>query len=353
MTILSVAPGRATAIPATMQAPVFVGEGQLEWREHPVRRPVKPDDVLVRLEACGICGTDLNILAVPPAHRAAPGIIIGHEGVGVVAEIGSGVAGLAVGDRVTIAPRLTCGRCAYCRRGLENQCTNYQTIGTTVDGAFAPYLLAPQRALFRIDSAVSRDDAVFFEPLSCAVGAARRTPIQAGDRVAIIGAGPMGLLFAQLYQALGAGLVIVADVSAYRLDFARRLGVERTVQVGQEALAEAVLAATGIGADVVVDAVGNQLAAAVSVARRGGQILLFGLRPHDQVPVNQYAITRHDLTVHGAFVGLHPFVPTLQLLESGRVRPSALITHRLPLSALLEGVALMRSQQAMKVIIEM
>jgi threonine dehydrogenase-like Zn-dependent dehydrogenase len=137
MTILSVAPGRATAIPATMQAPVFVGEGQLEWREHPVRRPVKPDDVLVRLEACGICGTDLNILAVPPAHRAAPGIIIGHEGVGVVAEIGSGVAGLAVGDRVTIAPRLTCGRCAYCRRGLENQCTNYQTIGTTVDGAFA------------------------------------------------------------------------------------------------------------------------------------------------------------------------------------------------------------------------
>ena len=130
---------------AAMNVPIFVGAGAIEYQERPVPRLVQPDDVLVRVEACGICGTDLNILAVPPAHKATPGIIIGHEGVGIVAEVGPAVSHVRPGDRVVIANRLTCGKCAYCRRGLDNQCTDYQTIGTTLDGAFAPYLRAPAR----------------------------------------------------------------------------------------------------------------------------------------------------------------------------------------------------------------
>jgi threonine dehydrogenase-like Zn-dependent dehydrogenase len=110
---------------------------------------------------------------------------------------------------------------------------------------------------------------------------------------------------------------------------------------------------TELGADIVVDAVGNQIETAVKSARRGGQVILFGLRPHDNPPVNQYTITRYDLTVHGAFVGLHPFAQTIQLLESRRLQPSVLVTHRLPLSELAHGVELMRTQQAMKVLIEM
>ena len=141
-----------------MNVPVFLGEGQLESQDRPI--PARPtgSDVVVRIEACGICGTDLNILAVPAAHKAAPGIVIGHEGVGRVVEIGPDVSrldvsGLEPGDRVVIAPRLTCGECDYCRRGLDNQCTKYQTIGTTIDGAFAPFLQAPARALFKLDPA--------------------------------------------------------------------------------------------------------------------------------------------------------------------------------------------------------
>lgn len=338
---------------ASMVVPIFRGEGRLSYETRPVPTLAAADDVIVQIEACGICGTDLNILATPPAHKATPGIVIGHEGVGVVAEVGSAVSGLQPGDRVVIANRLTCGQCAYCRRGVDNQCTNYQTIGTTVDGAFAPYLRAPARALWQISPAVPRDAAALFEPLACAVGAVKRAPFQAGDTVAIIGAGPMGLLFALLYRAMGAGRIIVIDIAPYRLDFARDLGVDAAVNAAEIDVSAEVKRLTSLGADIVVDAVGNQMAQAIRLARRGGQIILFGLRPHDNPPVNQYTITRYDLTIHGTFVGLHPFAQTIQLLESGRLQPSAIITHRLPLSELQRGVELMRTQQAMKVLIEM
>lgn len=335
-----------------MNVPIYQGNGILEYQERPIPQLKNANDVLVKIEACGICGTDLNILAVPPAHKANTGIAIGHEGIGVVQEISAGVNGLQPGDRVVIAPRLTCGKCAYCRRGLDNQCTNYQTIGTTIDGAFAPFLAAPERAFFKISPAVPRDEAALFEPLSCVVGAVKRAPMQAGDNVLVIGGGPMGLLFAMQYQAMGAGKVMVADVAPYRLDFAQEMGME-AINVKEKELGKTVKELTELGADIVVDAVGNQVDAAIKCARRGGQIILFGLRPHDNPPVNQYTITRYDLTVHGAFVGLYPFVQTIQLLESQRLQLAKLITHRLPLSDLAHGVELMRTQQAMKVLIEM
>ncbi|GAK56165.1 alcohol dehydrogenase GroES domain protein [Candidatus Vecturithrix granuli] len=336
----------------TIYVPIFKGEGRIEYENRPIPKIMQPNEVLVKIDACGICGTDMNILAVPPAHKATHGVIIGHEGVGTIAEIGPAVSDLQPGDRVVIAPRLTCGKCVYCRKGLDNQCINYQTIGTTIDGAFAPYVCAPQQAFYKIGNDVAPDDALFFEPLSCVVGAAARIPFQAGDAVAIIGAGPMGLLFAQMYRTLGAGKILVADISAYRLDFAQKIGVDAALNPMTVDLAEEVKKSTGIGADLVIDAVGNQIDAAIKLVRRGGNVLLFGLRPHDNPPVNQYTITRYDLTIHGAFVGLKPFEQTIKLLQSGRIHPSTLITHRVPLTELLRGVELMRSGQAMKVIVE-
>lgn len=335
-----------------MYVPVFKGEGRLAYENRPVPQLDGPTDVLVDVEACGICGTDLNILAVPPAHKATPNIIIGHEGVGVVVETGSGVSDLAPGDRVVVAPRLTCGDCYYCRRGLDNQCTNYQTIGTTVDGAFAPYLRAPQRALYKIDSAVPRDDAVLFEPLSCVVGSVVRAPLQAGDTVVVIGAGPMGLLFAETYRTMGAGRVVLVEIAPNRLNFALELGLDHVLNPGEVDVAHAVLDITGVGADIVVDAVGNQVPAALKLVRRGGHVLLFGLRPHDRQTISQYQITRYDVNLYGTFVGLKPFQQTIQLLESRVLQPSRLITHRVPLSELSRGVELMRSGQGMKVIVE-
>jgi threonine dehydrogenase-like Zn-dependent dehydrogenase len=162
----------------------------------------------------------------------------------------------------------------------------------------------------------------------------------------------MGLLFALMYRLLGAGRIIVTDIEPYRLDFAREIGIDETLNPTEVDLEAVIKELTGLGADLVVDAVGNQLGSAIKLARRGGQIVLFGLRPHDNPPVNQYTLTRYDLTVHGTFVGLKPFEQTVQLLESRRLEPSVLVTHKLPLSELKQGVELMRSRQAMKVLIE-
>lgn len=336
-----------------MHVPIFLGGGQLGYEDRPIPRITRDDDVVLRIAASGICGTDLNILAVPPAHKAKLGIVIGHEGVGEVVEVGSRVTSLKISDRVVIAPRLTCGKCEYCRRGLDNQCTNYQTIGTTLDGTFAPYALAPESALYKISDRVTLEDAALFEPLSCVVGALARAPIHPGDNVCVIGAGPMGALFAMAAKAHGAGRVIMADIAPYRLEFVEEVLSMTSVNSKERDLQRAVMDMTGMGCDLVIDAVGNQFGSAIKLARRGGTVLLFGLRPNDVQQVSQYHITRYDINVIGAFVGLNPFVQTINLLESGIIRPHDLITHRLPLSELQHGVELMRSGQAMKVLITM
>jgi threonine dehydrogenase-like Zn-dependent dehydrogenase len=196
------------------------------------------------------------------------------------------------------------------------------------------------------------EDAALFEPLSCVVGAYAKAPVHPGDNVCIIGAGPMGALFAIVAKAHGAGRVIMADVAPYRLDFAEEVLAAHAVNSKEADLQQAVLDLTGIGCDIVIDAVGNQLGGAIKLARRAGTVILFGLRPNDVQQVNQYHITRYDINVIGAFVGLNPFVQTINLLESGIIRPREIITHRLPLADLMRGVDLMRSGQAMKVLIE-
>jgi len=335
-----------------MRVPVFLGEGRMEFQDREVPRLRQDDDVLLAVEACGLCGTDLNILAVPPAHKAAAGTVLGHEFVGIVRQVGLRVNDLKIGDRVVVAPRLNCGLCRYCRRGVVNQCECYKTLGIHLDGGLAPFAVAPQRALFRVDPNVAVEDAVFAEVLSCVLSATMRVPASPGDTVVIFGAGPVGLLFAQLYRAAGAGKIIVTDVSPFRLDFASQCGVDAAINVQQEIAEEAVARCSDLGADIVVDAVGNLLPQAVTLARCGGRIVLFGLQMHALPAVSQYLITRHELTVFGAFVGINPFPQTVRLLESGLIRPSALITHRLPAPDVVDALTAMRAGETMKVIVQ-
>ncbi|MGD0227209.1 MAG: alcohol dehydrogenase catalytic domain-containing protein [Terriglobia bacterium] len=335
-----------------MRVPVFLGDGRLEFQDRSVPHIQHDDDVLLAVEACGLCGTDLNILAIPPAHKAAVGTVLGHEFVGMVRRVGQRVTGLNTGDRVVISPRLNCGLCRYCRRGMLNQCESYKTLGIHLDGGLAPYCVAPERALYRIDPKVALEDAAFAEVLSCVLSATMRVPVNPGDTIVILGAGPVGLLFAQLYRAGGAGKIIATDVSPFRLDFASRCGVDAVINSNKENVEEVVAKLVDLGADIVVDAVGNLLPQAAKLARRGARIVLFGLQMHALPPVSQYLITRHELTVFGAFVGINPFPQTVRLLESGVIRPSALITHRMPVANVVDAVNAMREGETMKVIVE-
>lgn len=334
-----------------MRVPVFMGNGVLEMQDRAVPEIVRPDDVLLSVEACGLCGTDLNILAVPPAHKADVGTVLGHEFVGTVEEIGKGVKNLRKGERVVVAPRLHCNQCRYCRRGLPNQCEDYQTLGIHRDGGLAPYVVAPERALFKVSREVPLDDAVFSEVLSCVVGGTTRVPVTPGDNVVILGAGPVGLLFAMVYRASGAGKIIVTDVAPFRLAFAQQNGADVVINSREQDLEAAVHEHTELGADIVVDAVGALLPQAVKLARRGGRIVLFGLQPHALPPVSQYHITRYELTVQGAFGGANQFPTVVQMLESGVIRPAPLISHRVPAPDVSKAFEAMRAGETMKVVV--
>lgn len=333
-----------------MLAAVFEGEGRLSLKQVPVPAIQKPDDVLLQVEGAGICGTDVHILEVPPGHPATPGAILGHEYVGQVLAVGAGVKNLRPGDRVVVAPNLYCGLCAYCRAGRPNQCQDFTTLGIYLNGGFARYNVAPERACHKIKPDLPTDEAVFTELLSCVIGGTERVRLQPGESVAVLGAGPVGLMFALAFKAAGAGKLIVTDVSPYRLEFARRIGVDAALDARGDTVTT-IRNLTNGGADVVVDAVGSLFPQAVPVATKGGKIVLFGMNQQARPTISQYDVTRNELTVYGTFIGINTFPVAIKMLESGVLRPSVLISHRLPLARIAEGIELLRRGEAIKVVV--
>ncbi|MGE5571588.1 MAG: alcohol dehydrogenase catalytic domain-containing protein [Bacteroidota bacterium] len=335
----------------TMLAAVFEGNGRLAVKEVPVPAIRKDDEVLLKVEAASICGTDVHILEVPPGHPATPGRILGHEYVGTVLKTGPGVEGLQEGDRVVIDPNLTCGRCRYCRMGMPNMCENMTTLGIFLDGGFAKYNVAPARALHKISNTVPPDTAVFAEPLSCVVNGTEKVRLHPGESVAVLGAGPIGLLFIQVFRASGAGRIIVSEMAEVRAEAASRSGADLVIDPRGIDIKAKVMAETGIGADVVVDAVGTLLPVALGLVRRGGKVLLFGMNQSVAPPVAQYYITRHEVAVLGTYIAKYTFPPAIKVLESGAVKTDALITHRVSVANIHEGFEAMRSGKAVKVVV--
>ena len=336
--------------PHTMLAAVFEGEGKLAVKQVPMPEITRPDEVLLKVEGAGICGTDLHILEVPPGHPANPGTILGHEYVGRVVEVGPEVTSVQIGDRVVVAPNLACGLCSACRRGKPNQCAHFTTLGIYLDGGFAPYNVAPERALFPISEEVPLEDAVFTELLSCVVGGTQKVRLQPGEGAAILGAGPVGLLFALCFRASGAGQLIITDVAPQRLAAAEAAGFT-VVNAREQDPVAFIQERTGGGADVVVDAVGSLFHQAIAAAGIQGKVVLFGMNQRALPAIRQYDITRKELTIYGTFIGINTFPVAIQMLESGVIKPSLFLTHTLPLAEIERGLELMRSGEAIKVLI--
>ena len=334
----------------TMLAGVFAGEGLLEIQERRIPSPQSPDDVLIEVEACGLCGTDLQILAMPPGHKATPGIILGHEFLGEVITAGANVKNVHVGDRVAVDPNLKCELCRYCRWGMGNQCENWTTMGIFLDGGFTRYVVAPQRALYPISKLIPFEDAVWTEVLSCVTASIDRIAIRPGKTAVVIGAGPIGILHGMLFKVSGAR-VIISDISQMRLEMAAKTGLE-TVNVKDHSLAEIVKDLThGMGADVAVDAVGTQVETCLNVVGKCGLVSIFGSNEKAKATFQQEIIQRNEITIFGTYVGRHVFPRAIQLLEQGVVKPSVLISHLLPVGQLLSGVEAARRGEAMKVVI--
>jgi L-iditol 2-dehydrogenase len=322
-----------------MLAAIFEDEGKLVVREVPVPMIRTPQDVLVKVEVCGVCGTDIRFLAVPPVIYAKKGVILGHEYIGEVVEVGQDVPQFQPGDRVAVMPDVPCGHCRFCAEGRPNLCENMFSIGGDVDGGFAHYALAPAKGLYRISPDLAVEEGAFVELLSCVMAGVQKAALLPGEDVVIIGAGPAGLVYMTVFKAAGAGKVIMVEVSPWRIDFARQAGADLVINPNQENLREGVRAVTDGGAHIVVDAVGSQVTAAISVARRAGRIIVFGEDHKAECTIRPRDIQGQELQILGSFIGIQVFPKAVKMLESRAVKLSDLITHRLSLEELPAGIA--------------
>jgi 2-desacetyl-2-hydroxyethyl bacteriochlorophyllide A dehydrogenase len=336
----------------TMQAVVFRGEGRWGLESFPVPKIQTDDDVLLKVDRASICGTDIHILAVPPGHPATPGSILGHEYVATVVDAGKAVAHLKPGDRVVIDPNITCGLCRYCRLGMSNVCENMTTLGIFRHGGLAEYNLAPAKALHKISREVPPERATLAEPLSCVLHAFEKSVLVPGEGVAILGAGPIGLLFFLLFKAAGAGKVFVIEPVEFRRRVAESLGADAVLDPKKVNCADEVKSATELGADIVVDAAGTLLPDSLEILRRGGRAILFGMNQHATRELNQYWITRYEVSIVGSYIQRTAFPKVVRLLEAGVLPLEKLITHQLRLGEIARAWEAMRSGEAIKAVVE-
>lgn len=316
-----------------MKAAVIVRPGSLEVQELALPE-VGPGQVRVKVEATGVCGTDLHLLA-GHFHAQLP-LIPGHEIAGVIDQVGAAVTELREGQRVALDPVISCGQCWACRRGQLQHCLHYQALGVTMAGGFAEYVVAPAANAHPIHGLTSAQ-AAFAEPLGCVAWGITRLRPQPGSSALLFGAGPIGLLLMQALLASGVAAVTVVDPVARRLELAHSLGAHCTVLSGKQ-MAEELRDLEPYGFDVVAEATGVPavVQAMPQFAAVGGQILVFGVAPEDaQIALSPYELFRRDLSVLGSFslnAGSLPLA--LRWLETGRVKVDSLISHQLPIEDL-------------------
>lgn len=334
-----------------MQAVVFKGEGVVRLEDVPEPTIEAADEVIVEVEACGVCGTDLQILNVPPGHPATPGVVMGHEFIGRIAALGpaAGAGGLAAGQRVAVDPDPKCGVCRFCRAGRPASCENVVALGIFRDGALAALAKAPAGAVFPIGDGPSAEVAALIEPLACVVNGANRANPRPGESAVIFGAGAIGCLFVAVFRAAGAGPILVVEPTAPRREVAVAVGADASMSPDEFAARRQELLPAG--ADIVVDAVGSQFGTAIETAGLGGRIVLFGQNANARPPVHQYTITERSLTVMGTYITNFTFPSAIRMVEQGILNLAPIVTHVLPLGQVAEGLDLLRSGVATKVVI--
>jgi L-iditol 2-dehydrogenase len=333
-----------------VKAVVFHGGGRLAPGDWP-RPAVGAGELLLRVRGCGLCGSDIAKIVAPETRGPA---VFGHEVVGDVIEAGDGVAGFAVGDRVVAAHHVPCGQCHYCRRGSESMCRAFKA--SNLDpGGFAEYVRVPpanvRHATFRIPEHLTDEEASFVEPLACCLRAVDRARVEPGDTALVVGLGSIGCLFTQLLARAGAA-VVGADPLGARARVAHDAYGAREAGDAETAAKAARELSDGRGADHVIVTGGGAdvLGWAAGLTRDGGSIHYFAGGPGDALPLPLATLYHHELTITTTYSSSPATLArAFWLLAAGKVEVAGLISHRLPLDRLAEGVDLMRRHEALKV----
>jgi 2-desacetyl-2-hydroxyethyl bacteriochlorophyllide A dehydrogenase len=309
--------------------------------------------VVLKVNTCGVCGTDSHIYQGEFLVRFP--VVPGHELSGEVVEVGSSVTHVAVGDWVTVDPNIVCGVCPYCRVGQINLCDNLHAVGVRMDGGFAGYCRAPAKQVYRLPEGMSLLEGAFAEPLACCLHGTDRAGLRAGDRVLVIGGGSIGLTMVQLALAAGASHVILSEPSESRRGLGVVLGATAALNPVATDVRGEVLELTEGGADLVIECAGTARTAeqAVACARKGGRVLFFGVAPEAAIAeLRPYDIFLRELTILGSFVNPFTHQRALEALAKGRVKVEPLVSHRYPVAAFEEALAMSRSPQAVKVVVQ-
>jgi len=335
-----------------MRAVVIDAPGRIRVDNVPDPTP-RPDEVLVRVGACGICGTDLHIIDGDSPLARYP-VIPGHEFAGEVVALGydiaqsngNGEANITVGSRVAIDPNLYCGHCDFCRTGHENLCLNYAALGVTTNGAIAQYVAVPMASAYLLPNSMSLREGALIEPVSCAVHGMHSLNPRSGDTFLIVGAGTMGLLLLQLALRGGASRVAMVDVNMQRLASAEELGATRTYKDIERALADELL-----GFNCVIDATGVPavIENAFMAVKRGGKFMVFGVASNEaRISLSPFRIYNDEITIVGSMAILFSFQAALDLISSGVINTRAMLTEALPLQDFSRALDMVRKGQGVK-----
>ncbi len=314
-----------------MRALVYEAPWQMPLRQIDLPEP-NPKDVVISVQAVGICGSDVHGFMGTTGRRKPP-IVMGHEFSGVITATGDQVVTYKVGDRVVGQPLLPCGVCDNCRAGLWNICVNRSGLGMNLNGAYAEAVRVPQQLLYRLPEALSWEQGAMVEPLAVAMHAVNLTPFKLMATVVIIGAGTIGLLTLLAARLKGAGKIIVTDLSPHRLEMAQKLGADMTVNVAeQDPIAVVKEQTNDLGADAVIEAVGITAAVkqSLAVVRTGGHVTWIG-NSQPEVELNMQQVVTRELTITGAYGFNKEFAHSLEAIRSGKIDITPLIEMIAPL----------------------
>lgn len=355
-----------TSTQKTMKAAVLHQIRDVRLEERPVPLPTA-GNVRVRIKTVGVCGSDVHYFThgkIGPFVVKEP-LILGHESMGVVEELGPGVTHLKVGDRVTLEPGYPCRKCEHCKKGRYNLCPEMTFMATPpVNGAFVECVEWPADFAFKVPEGVSDDAAALIEPLAVGVWSVQRGGVKSGDAIVVYGAGPIGCTTLQVAKAAGATTLIAVDLEDYRLDLIRELGATHTINARHENALERIreitrrdLPESHAGADVVFETAGTLKTCQQSMlaARPGGVVVLVGLPPEPMVSLDIVSAASKEVDIRGIFRYANCYPAALQLVQEGRVNLDRMVTHRFKLEQTQQALQFADEfkHQSMKVMVDL